>query len=214
MKLIKITFIVLLCSFTSTAQITFKGCPDAVLGDQNYILTATGSIDNEGITRNTYESSPTDFAQSCPSGICEIRILWNISNSRWEIQLDNDGPLTTPDYTTATLYYNTENSYPNPPSLNLGTWVDTVNVDGANCGGNLTSANATLTGDVQDNVSLSIEDFTLNNLVSIFPNPAENSFKIKNSSSYEITSLLVSDLRGSILKNIKFQNLYTMKKLV
>ena len=83
------------------AQITFRGCTSSVLGEQDFVLSYTGTIDDEGIIRKTYESFPADFAQSCPAGVCELRIIWNIGAARWEIQLDNDGPVGTPDYTTS-----------------------------------------------------------------------------------------------------------------
>lgn len=119
----------LLCSFLafsnlSLAQITFRGCTASVMGAQDFTLSNTGTVTDASIVRNTFEATPNDFTQGCPAGVCEARIIWSIANTRWEIQLDNDGPVGTPDYTTSVLYFNTAASHPNPPDLTLGTWVD------------------------------------------------------------------------------------------
>lgn len=146
MKQILFTLL-LLCSFWNSGigQITFQGC-NPVLSPQNYNLINTTTTNDAGTIRNTYESSPADFTQSCAAGVCEVRIIWSIANSRWEIQLDNDGPLGTPDYTTAVLYFNTTASFPDPPSLTLGTWTDA-----GSCGG--TGSISTFSGNVQNTVS-------------------------------------------------------------
>lgn len=127
MKKIKILpFLLLLFVFvynTEAQTITFRGCTTNI-GIQDYILSKTGTTNDGGTIRNTYEATPNDFAQGCPLGACEVRIIWNIGAARWEIQLDNDGPILNPDYTTAVLYFNTSASVPNPPDLTLGTWVD------------------------------------------------------------------------------------------
>lgn len=130
----------------SSAQITFRGCVSA-LGAQDYTLFATGTTNDAGTIRNTFESTPADFTQSCPVGVCEIRIMWNIGAARWEISLDNDGPLGTPDYTTLCLYFNTSPSFPNPPDLTLGSWQD--------CSGGLCPAAqmTIMSGDVQNAIS-------------------------------------------------------------
>ena len=146
-KLLLICLISFLGNPFLNAQITFQGCTSNALGAQNYILVVTGTTNDAGTIRNTYESNPTDFTQGCPAGVCEIQIKWNIGASRWEVQLDNDGPVGNPDYTTACLYYNTSPSFPNPPDLTLGSWLD--------CSGGLCPVGqlVTLTGDVQSTIS-------------------------------------------------------------
>ncbi len=141
--------LVLLCVLCSYApgQITFQGC-DAILAPQNYTLSLTGTTNDGGVIRNTYETLPADFMQGCPAGLCELRIIWDVTQDRWELQLDNDGPLGAPDYTTADMYVNLSASAPNPPDLSLGTWV--------NAGFCLTAI-TTLSGDVQGVVSLPVE---------------------------------------------------------
>lgn len=141
-------FILLFFPFLLQAQITLRAC-DGVLGTQDYILTATGTTNDGGTIRNTYESTPL-FAptQTCPAGVCEVRIIWSIANGQWEIQLDNDGPLPTPDWNTAVLYTNSTPSEPDPPDLTLGLWVDNL---GGGCGGD--GSFTTLTGNLQSTVS-------------------------------------------------------------
>lgn len=134
------------------AQITLRGC-QTILSAQDYVLNDTGDT-NDGALRNTFESTPSDFVQSCSSGVCEIRIIW--ANARWEIQLDNDGPAGTPDYTTAVLYFNTEASHPNPPDLTLGTWTDGTGMS-ALCA----DAIATFSGDVQNTLPVELQSFSV-----------------------------------------------------
>ena len=153
-KTFTITFLAFLCFGFLKAQITYRGCEGFALGAQDYILHQTGTTSDAGTIRNTFESTPSDFTQSCPAGVCELRIIWSIANSRWELQLDNDGPLGTPDYTTAVLFFNTTASAPNPPSLSLGTWVDN---NGGSCGGD--GSFTTFTGDVQSSLPVELVSF-------------------------------------------------------
>jgi len=176
--------------FQANAQITYRACEGAVLGAQDYIFTQNGTTNDAGTIRNTFETLAADFTQSCPAGVCELRIMWNIAMARWEVQLDNDGPLATPDYTTAVLFYNTNASEPNPPSLVLGGWID--NLGGA-CGGD--DSFTTLAGDVQD-VVLGINDVDLiDEEITMFPNPAKDLLSIE-SSVHSIKSVSVYSLLG------------------
>ena len=72
---------VAICKIAIYAQITFQGCA-GVLGAQNYVLSQTGTTNDGGVIRNTFEATPNDFAQSCPAGVCELRIIWNITLDR------------------------------------------------------------------------------------------------------------------------------------
>ena len=118
------------------------------MGAQNFVLTNTDTINDAGTIRNTYESTPLNFGQSCPAGVCEIRIIWNDVADRWEIQVDNDGPINTPDYTTGVLYFSTTASSPNPPDIASGSWQSA---------GFCPGAISTMNGDVDDGTTLSIE---------------------------------------------------------
>jgi len=193
----KISIVIVLFSFFNlNAQITFRACEANVLGAQDYIFTQNGTTNDASTIRNTFETLAADFTQSCPAGVCELRIIWNITMTRWEIQLDNDGPVSIPDYTTGVLYYNTTASVPNPPSLALGTWVDN---QGGACGGN--DSFTTLTGNVQD-VTLGINDLALlNQNISIYPNPISSEFKIE-SSVYDIEEVVIYSLLGKNVKSI------------
>lgn len=153
-----ITRIYLLCLFLSLitlsqAQITFQGCTSFLMGVQDYTLVLTGTITDGGIVRNTYESNPTDFTQSCNVGNCEVRVIWSTSNSRWEIQLDTDGPSGSPDYGSALLYFNNAASHPNPPSSSLGFWDAP---DGSFCP---LAEFTTWTGDVQSTLPVALTQF-------------------------------------------------------
>ena len=205
MKKVLILLLALAGGIQSNAQITFRGCEGAVLGPQDFVLTQTETTNDAGTIRNTYESMPDNFQQSCPSGNCEVRIQWNIGAGRWEIQLDNDGPLNDANYTTAVMYYNTTPSEPNPPSLNLGNWVDNL---GNACGGTLTPGNSTLTGDVQD-VTLSTDDLTvLSNSIRLHPNPATDVLSI-TSGSFSLKSVTFYSMIGAKVATItsEFQSI-------
>lgn len=169
MKL-KLFFLCLTFTSVMTAQITFQGCP-TVLGAQNFVLTNTDTNTDEGIVRNTYESTPLNFGQSCPAGVCEIRIIWNDVADRWEIQLDNDGPANTPDYTTGILYFSTTASHPNPPDTTSGNWQSA---------GFCPGAISTMNGDVDDGTTLGLEDISgVENQIVIYPNPTKNILNIE-----------------------------------
>jgi len=116
--------------------------------------------------RNVFETSPVDENSPCGGiGNCEFQIAWNQIANRWEILAD-DGNGTFEN--TYVLYYNTEASLPNPPSLNLGSWVEETSVTESLCG-----AIISLTGDVQD-TTLSIENLELASEITIHPNPVKN----------------------------------------
>ncbi|WP_055443781.1 hypothetical protein [Lacinutrix himadriensis] len=98
---------------------------------------------------------------------CEFQIAWNATNSRWEILADDgDGTFLN----TYVLYYNTEASMLNPPSLTLGTWVEDTNVTQSLCG-----VINSLTGDVQD-MTLRVADVVIEHTISMYPNPVNKHF--------------------------------------
>jgi len=193
-KLYLTFFVILTCTIHVSSQITFKGCT-GILGDQDFYLSNTGTTDDSGNIRNTYETQPSDFTQSCPAGVCELRIIWNTSLDRWEIQLDNDGPLNTPDYTTAVMYYNTTPSLPNPPDLTLGSWV--------NAEGYCPETITTLTGSVQGN-TLGNDEVALISNVSLYPNPSSNFIVVDGLTN--TTTFNIYNLVGMHLKNGKISN--------
>jgi hypothetical protein len=149
MKQILFIFL-LICSFWNygMGQINFQGCP-AEFGTTTYVLVPIGTTNDGGVIRNTYDTSPIDGAQACNGfgfGFCEFRIIWDVAANEWLFQITDGASFFT-------IYTNTSPSAPNPPDLTLGTWVEDAANTGGACGGNLTTGNSTLSGDVQSSVS-------------------------------------------------------------
>ena len=186
MKRIVTFLVVILTSQLYSQTITFNGC-NYLLENQNYIFNL-GAVDGTG--RNTYSTTPIDGAQHCGGiGTCEFRIIWSVANSRWEFMADSgNGGFSA----TNTLYYNTSASVPNPPSLTLGNWIENIPTTNSLCGGNLTSGNSTLTGNVQN--VLAVNGFSANSGIVLYPNPAGNELNIAAASV--IKSISVWNLQG------------------
>ncbi len=146
-----VAFILAFASF-SHAQITFSGCNSSgslleTTAPNTYTFANVGT---DATGRNVFQTNPFTGDQSCPLGVCELQISWNAANSRWELVADDLANATPYDVTNLILF-NTAASTPNPPDLNLGTWVDanSGNATG-NCGGTPVSS---ITGDVQSTVT-------------------------------------------------------------
>ena len=162
--------IMLSCCVGMYAQITFNAC-HPLLEDQNYTVNNVGT-DSTG--RNIFETTPLTGDQPCSGvGVCELRFAWNDTASQWEIIADDGNG----DFSgTFLLYSNIEASSPNPPSLDLGVWVENTAVTSNNCGGDLTNMNAVLTGDVQN--TLSTAQFGLGSLAVLYPNPMSDKLNV------------------------------------
>lgn len=161
-------------SLINAQTITFNGC-HPLFDNQNYIFNQTGT---DGTGRNIYTTTPVDDQVCGGLGTCEFKLQWNSTNSRWEFLADEgNGTFTTPYL----IYSNTSASTPRPPSLALGSWIENNSITSGTCGGNLTSGNSTLTGDVQDNL-LSNNEFSINNGIVVYPNPTSNFLNIESSS--------------------------------
>jgi hypothetical protein len=188
-------FIVILFAFgfvnIGMSQITLNSC-NALLENQDY----TFNFKETDVTdRNVYETDPVDENSPCGGiGNCELQIAWNTTSSRWEIYADDGNGTFTNTYV---LYYNTATATPNPPSLNLGTWVEETAVTGSECGLILS-----LTGDVQDQETLSIEDVVLENQISIYPNPVQNTLYI-NHLNLTLEHVTLYDVLGKLLADAK-----------
>lgn len=167
----KLIFFVLLGVLLKAQTITFKGCTN-LFENQNFIFNKTGT---DGTGRGIYITTPVDGNQACGGlGTCEFKIIWNASQNRWEFLADEGaGTFTSPNL----IYSNTSASSPFPPSLTLGVWTENTSITTGACGGNLSSGNATLTGDVQNTVLSTSE--LLNSEVLIFPNPVKDFLQIK-----------------------------------
>lgn len=173
------------------AQITFNGC-HPLFNDQDFTFT---EVSTDATGRNVFETIPIDENQPCDGvGVCEFRISWNNTESRWEfIADDGNGDFSAPFL----IYSNTEASTPNPPSLNLGTWVENTSTTNGDCNGDLTTANATLTGDVQD-TTLGIDGLLLNNQIGLYPNPVKNTLYL-NTKGQNIDRVLVYNVLGKLV---------------
>ncbi|GAB0156883.1 hypothetical protein CHRYSEOSP005_21500 [Chryseobacterium sp. Alg-005] len=149
--------------------ITFKGCYN-IFDNQTYTFTKTG-VDTHG--KNIYMTTPID-GQSCSGlGSCEFKLQWNNTLTRWEFLADEGyGTFSAPFL----VYYNStgNNTAINPPSNTVGTWVEntTFTQPAGGCGGNLTAANSTMTGDVHT-TTLAVSD-AVKRKVQIFPNPVSD----------------------------------------
>ncbi|NQY66412.1 MAG: SprB repeat-containing protein, partial [Flavobacteriales bacterium] len=149
-KLILVFSFLFFAGSISYSQITFEGCAAEMYdggGVVTFVNILNGSTNDGGTIRNTYVSMPIDGTQLCfcfagGTGTGDTRVIWDLVDNRWEIDMSDDG------FTWNTIYYNTNASYPDPPSLTLGTWVENVAATSGNCGGNATIG--LLTGDVQN----------------------------------------------------------------
>ncbi|MFK7924947.1 MAG: T9SS type A sorting domain-containing protein [Bacteroidia bacterium] len=142
--------LLILCSLSakSFSQVNMQGCQNE-WGTTTYVLNNTGTVNDAGTIRNTYETTPIDALQSCLGfgfGYCEMRIRWSISNVRWEVDLNDGGG------SFFNIYFNTSASVPNPPNLSLGSWVENTAITGNSCTTGLTI----MSGDVQNSIVLPV----------------------------------------------------------
>ena len=178
-----IALVFLLASTVMFSQVTLNAC-HPLLEDQDFVCN---QVATDATGRNVFQTTPITGDQPCNGlGVCELQIIWNETNNRWEIQAD-DGNGTFGN--TYLLYYNDEASTPNPPSLILGTWVENTAVTDSECG--LVNS---ITGDVQD-TTLSIETAQLLNDIQLHPNPTSSVLTI-TSSLHNIDSVHFYDING------------------
>lgn len=178
----------LFCFAIGNAQtITFRGC-QALFENQDYTFNRDAAADATG--RYSYTTTPVTGDQHCGGvGTCEFRVIWNAGSSRWEFLADSgSGGFSQ----TFLIYYNASASLPNPPSLSLGSWVENIPTTQSLCGGNLSTANAVMTGSVQ-NTLLGNADFD-KKAIKVFPNPAGETLTV--------TLGDVTEGRISILNNL------------
>lgn len=195
MKGLFIAVLMLFFSALTAQTITFNGC-HTLFENQDYVFNLEAP---DGTGRNVYNTTPVDGGQNCGGlGTCEFKILWSVTNSRWEFIADSGNG----DYSNPYLiYYNTAASTPNPPSLTLGTWVENTPQTNSDCGGNLTTGNATLTGAVQSTL-LGTADFSVSSGIVVYPNPAVDWVKVESRS--EIINFSVVNLQGQTV--MRFEN--------
>ncbi|PIF47753.1 putative secreted protein (Por secretion system target) [Chryseobacterium sp. 52] len=159
-------------SSVAAQTITFNGCHN-LFDNQNFVFNKTG-VDT--FNKNIYITTPVDGQPCGGFGTCEFKIKWNNTLTRWEFLADegNDGSFTTP----LLIYYNSTGNTGSarPPSNTFGTWVENTAITSGQCGGNLTSVNSTMTGDVHSS-PLGTTDVTKSK-IQIFPNPVSDVIRI------------------------------------
>jgi hypothetical protein len=196
-------------SFFSAQTITFNGCHN-IFDDQNFVFTKTG-VDayNKGI----YITTPLD-GQACGGlGSCEFKIQWNNTLSRWEFLADEGyGTFSSPNL----IYYNStgnNNFLQNPPAITFGTWIENTSFtsQAGGCGGNLTTSNSTMTGDLHSS-SLATSDVRNNNYnIQIFPNPVDDVMKI--SGVKDGKSVQIYNMTGQIVKSEEFKEMINVSEI-
>ena len=186
--------------------INFKGCVP-LFDDQFFTLNKTGT-DSGG--KNIYITTPVTGDQPCSGiGTCELKVQWNNTSSRWELLADTgNGDFVN----TFLIFYSTtqNNSSSNPPNAAIGTWVENTSVTKGACGGNLTAANSTFTGDVRT-VSLGLSEFD-NSGVSIYPNPATEFLNITGLKSIKSVRIISAD--GKLISKINGSNKINIQNLL
>ncbi|MBB4807677.1 hypothetical protein HNP38_002983 [Chryseobacterium defluvii] len=157
---------------TAFAQtITFNGCHN-LFDNQNYTFNKTG-VDTYG--KGIYMTTPIDGQDCSGLGTCEFKLQWNNTLTRWEFLADEGyGTFTSP----ILIYYNStgNNSALNPPGNTIGTWTENTSATGSQCGGNLTGANSTMSGDVHTSMLATSE--AVKGKIRIFPNPVSDFISI------------------------------------
>lgn len=191
-------FIVLVLGSSAFGQtITFKGCYN-LFEDQVYTFNKTGV---DGNNKNIYITTPVTGDQNCGGlGTCELKIQWNNSLSRWELLADEgSGTFTNPFI----IFHNStgNNNASNPPANDFGTWVENTAVTSGACGGNLTSSNSTMTGDVHTSF-LNVLD-TKSSKIQIFPNPVSDFISISGLEFPE--TIEIYNTAGQIVKSQMFK---------
>lgn len=198
MKKIIIFLGLLSCIFTFSQTINFKGCTP-LFENQTYIFNNT-TTDSFG--KKVYITTPTTGDQDCGGlGTCEFKLQWNNTIGRWEFLADSgNGDFVNPYL----IYYSTtqNTSASNPPNAEIGTWVENNAVTMGDCGGNLTAANSTFTGDVRTvtlgNTELEKETIT------IFPNPATDFITINGITKVNV--LRIYNMDGKIISTLRDTN--------
>ncbi|WP_159085982.1 T9SS type A sorting domain-containing protein [Flavobacterium faecale] len=191
--------LVIMSSMYSNAQtITFNGCHD-LFEDQNYIFNYSGT-DTTG--RNFYTTTPVNGDQDCGGlGTCEFMLKWNAITLKWEFLADSgNGDFIEPSL----IYSNSSASLPNPPDINLGTWTENTALTASECGGNLTTTNAILTGAVQS-TTLGSNLIITNNDVVVYPNPVHDVLHFTSATSL-IENVAVMNMQGQKVINTTSSN--------
>lgn len=201
-------FCLALGSFASAQTITFNGCHN-LFDNQNFVFNKTG-VDayNKGI----YITTPVTGDQDCGGlGTCEFKIQWNNTLSRWEFLADEgSGTFASPNL----IYYNStgnNNFLQNPPSVTFGTWVENTAVTSGACGGNLTTSNSTMTGDLHASSLATSDVKTDDSKIQIFPNPVAEVIRISGINNGQ--SIQIYNMAGQLVKSENFDQKINVSEL-
>ncbi|QIY82796.1 T9SS type A sorting domain-containing protein [Chryseobacterium sp. NEB161] len=176
----------------SAQTIDFKGCTP-LFEDQLFVFNkASSDANGKGI----YITSPVDGDQPCGGlGTCEFKIEFNSAENRWEFIADSgNGDFVNPYL----IFYNSGGNVTatNPPAANVGTWVENTAVTAGACGGNLTTANSTMTGDVHTSTLAVLDNHA--NKIQFFPNPVKDILTV---SGIKAESYRIYNIAGQLVKS-------------
>lgn len=206
MKKLYLLFALSITTFSFAQTINFNGCTN-LFENATYTFTKTG---DDAYGRKIYITTPIDGTQSCGGlGTCEFKLQWNDTAGRWEFLADTgNGDFVNPFL----IYYSAtgNNSATNPPNITIGNWQENTAVTNGDCGGNLTNANATFTGDVRTTTLAITESDQFN--ITVYPNPATEFINIKGLKT--VKSVNIISLEGKQILKVKDSNKIDISKLV
>lgn len=205
MKKLYLLFTFCFAIFSFAQTIDFKGCVN-LFENVTYTFNKTG---NDAYGKKIYVTTPLDGAQSCGGlGTCEFKLQWNDSASRWEFLADSgNGDFVNPFL----IYYSStaNTAATNPPNIAIGNWEENIAITNGDCGGKLTDANSTMTGDVRT-TTLAINDSDKFN-ITVFPNPATEFINITGLKT--IKSVSIISLEGKQILQVKNSKKIDISKL-
>ena len=176
-----------LSGFTFSQTIDFKGCIP-LFEDQLFTFTKSG---DDAFGKKIYITTPVTGDQDCSGlGTCEFKLQWNNTSARWEFIADSgNGDFVNPYL----IYYSStgNTSATNPPNISIGNWIENTAVTAGDCGGNLTNANASMTGDIRTTV-LAINEFDQTK-ITIYPNPATEFISLSGLQNIKSIKIISAD---------------------
>ena len=189
--------------------ITFNGCHNLFDSSNTFVFNKTGV---DAYNKNIYMTTPINDQQPCSGlGNCEFKIQWNNTLTRWEFLADEGNGTFASPYL---IYYNStgNNSFlPNPPAITFGTWVENTAVTSGACGGNLTPANSTMTGDLHASSLTTSDVRTGDSKIQIFPNPVAEVIRISGINNGQ--SIQIYNMAGQLVKSEAFDQKINVSEL-
>lgn len=109
------------------------------------------------------------------------------------------------------IYYNStgNNTAINPPSNAVGTWTENTAVTESGCGGNLSSSNSTMTGDVRTS-TLAIGDLSKGK-VQMFRNPVTDFINVSGIENAK--NMVITNMAGQQILRTDFKNKLDVSQL-